>query len=119
MDINKSLDFDIFSRLLFSVFNISDEVDPESVAGKNYNKGAIKAAKTLFSLLEGKSPNYVKGVTVTIKLLAECLNANNPTAYAIEEIERGWNGDRFEFENIRPSTFARAMAKTYGVTNDI
>lgn len=86
-----------FEELLRAAFNISPETEAGNVTGERITTTALDTTRMLFTLMkQGKAERV--GVLLVAQLLTECSLAENPEAYAKAEIDRGWKGDRIEFE---------------------
>jgi len=86
----------VFLNMLSACHNISPGVEPDDVRGKNLTNAALKAANKLFGIMEQEGEGHREGVLVVVRLLAEISCSDDEHAYATGEIERGFEGVRFE-----------------------
>jgi len=86
-----------FESLLSGAYNIGPGVEPDTARGRNLTCGAMKAARTIYKLLDGAKPGTIQGVLLAVRLLAETACAEDPEGYAMHETWRGQtNKDRIE-----------------------
>lgn len=87
-----------FLDLLSGVFNISPFVEPGDKAGEDTTNAALDATFALFAIMD-KGKNHAKGVMLVAHLLTECAFAIKPDSYAKSEANRGFDGNRHEYDN--------------------